>query len=157
MEYSFLQNSINKCQKITPGSEEGGKKKIFTKNMAWRKSFAQFLKRRRYHSHAATAPQQQQPISHHPLLHQNQHQNQHQQQQQPSPGNNNNNDLAHVDPTPVSRNGISALGQQPNKLTDLSTGTEDHTVVTSQDVDNFKLATTLSSVPVENNVIGMFC
>ncbi|KAH9492509.1 hypothetical protein Btru_046294 [Bulinus truncatus] len=137
-----IKNSIS--SKITLSSEEGGKKKSFTKNMAWRKSFAQFLKRKKYHhGQVITTPPQQQYQRH--LLHQP-------QMQQPSPGNNNNNDFSHGEPLP--RNGTSVLISQPqSKITDISTGTE---ITATQDLDNFKLTTAnLSSVPVENSVIEL--
>ncbi|XP_013071403.2 serine/threonine-protein kinase par-1-like isoform X2 [Biomphalaria glabrata] len=137
-----IKNSIS--SKITASSEGGGKKKSFTKNMAWRKSFAQFLKRKKYHhGQVITTPPQQQ-YQHHLL--------QRSPMQQPSPGNNNNNDFSHGEPLP--RNGTTVLVNQPqSKVTDVSTGTE---IATTQDLDNLKLATTtLSSVPVENSIIEL--
>lgn len=138
----LFQNSV-KIPKTIQEDEQGTKKKAFVKNLAWRKSFAQFLKRKRYHSPAVTSASQQQQIHQH-------------QQQQTSPGNNNNNDFAPTDPVPESRNGISALGQQQTKVLDISTGTED-LLLTSQTGESIKMiTTTMSPVPVENITTGQF-
>lgn len=127
-----------------PETEQGAKKKAFVKHLAWRKSFAQFLKRKRHHSPLVTpAPKQQ----HNQQIHQR-------HQQHPSPGNNNNNDLALTGSLPESRNGIPALGHMQTKALDISTGNED-LLMNSQEGENIKIAaTTLSPIPMENIVTG---
>ncbi|KAK3710673.1 hypothetical protein RRG08_009710 [Elysia crispata] len=72
-----IKNSINKFPKIIPDAEQGLKKKAFVKNLAWRKSFAQFLKRKRYLNSSSNTPTPQ-----HQRQQQQQQQLQQQQQQQ---------------------------------------------------------------------------
>ncbi|XP_035827337.1 uncharacterized protein LOC101853251 isoform X2 [Aplysia californica] len=157
-----IKNSVNKCHKITPDPDQSGKKKTFVKNLAWKKSFAQFLKRKRYHSPIATTtqPQQQLPLGHQPQQQQQQQQQQplvhqvqqHQHIQHQPAGNNNNNELLAPDPQPVSRNGMSVLVQQPAKLADASTGAEDP-LLGPHEGENCKIhTTTFTSAPVESTM-----
>ena len=148
--YLYFQNSMNKCHKHNPDTETRGKKKTFVKNLAWKKSFAQFLRRKRYHSPVpmTTQPQQHQPLTYQPpLLQQTTH------QQHTSHGNNNNNDFQ-PSPPPELRNGIPlpAMVIQPSKVSDSSTGAEDH-VISSHEGDNGKI-NPFPSAPMETAISG---
>ena len=165
---------MNKCHQIIPDADQKGKKKTFVKNMAWKKSFAQFLRRKKHHSPIPTStqslqqqqsnqsqPQTQQSNSSH---HQNQQQQifpalghieqQQQQQQQPLGSNNNNNDAPQPAPRPSACNGMAVMMTQQQAAD--STGAEDR----SDTGGTGKLSTSqapvppLPSAPVENTLTG---